>query len=774
MNDTGSQPHESPPADGEELERPRKKLKVRKGTRSCWECKRRKVRCTFARPADSLCNGCRRRATPCISQEFPDAPALVGSSSKPAGVEDRLGRVEELVEQLLEQLVNNPSTPYSPHKDPGPSDLQLLDSRLPRPLFTLATVDVTRALQGPRVDSKYDDLSRRLSKAWPSQHNLDLLLNVPVYNSELLLQKGGCTPDDSCSASLRETLQLPPPGSHPILMARKLLLLGIFLQGAWSGSPSNEPAGLHPSCQIIMSRVVEAAGLVTGNDELCTSIEGIQCIMMESMYHDTAGNLRRACVAIRRAITMAQMMGLHRGAAANTSFKAQTKVDPEFMWFRLVQTDRYIALMLDMPQGSSDNVFAAPRVLESCAPVERMRRIELLAVGRILQRSAADVDNYAATLEIDELLQKASACMPPQWWLIPNVTTTSMSRGPVAAENDDNDKETTTPAPPDDMMILMDQFAHYHLVARLHLPYLLHFPPTDDDDDDDDNTPPHDDRHHHTRPYMYSQITAVHATREMLARFVAFRTLGPTASYCRGMDFFAFIASATLCLAHVEGWRWRRHSRRCHMNRRKAVASTTTSSSHISDGGGGGYDYHCNHHHLDLLAHQRPSDRGLMERALSCIEHVANSVNGGDAMGAKMVLVLGRLLAIEEDAANGGGGDDGYYYRITTSSCPSSSSSQLGGGCPADEVGAVEIGTVSEGGDGLCISIPHFGTVEVKKRVLQSVVVPETVDGGGITGMDEWALHGVDMAFENLIGGLGEPDVPAEEQWTGWLGLEPS
>jgi hypothetical protein len=45
--------------------RPRK---VRKGTHSCRECRRRKVRCTFASSKDPICITCHRRGTKCISQ----------------------------------------------------------------------------------------------------------------------------------------------------------------------------------------------------------------------------------------------------------------------------------------------------------------------------------------------------------------------------------------------------------------------------------------------------------------------------------------------------------------------------------------------------------------------------------------------------------------------------------------------------------------------------------------------------------------------------------
>jgi hypothetical protein len=45
-----------------------KQGKVRKGTHSCRECKRRKVRCIFASPSDAVCTMCKRRGSRCTSQ----------------------------------------------------------------------------------------------------------------------------------------------------------------------------------------------------------------------------------------------------------------------------------------------------------------------------------------------------------------------------------------------------------------------------------------------------------------------------------------------------------------------------------------------------------------------------------------------------------------------------------------------------------------------------------------------------------------------------------
>lgn len=61
---------------------PLKRRKIRKGTQSCWECKRRKIRCTFASPNESVCDGCRSRKVNCISQHFEYGLETVGRGGK--------------------------------------------------------------------------------------------------------------------------------------------------------------------------------------------------------------------------------------------------------------------------------------------------------------------------------------------------------------------------------------------------------------------------------------------------------------------------------------------------------------------------------------------------------------------------------------------------------------------------------------------------------------------------------------------------------------------
>lgn len=75
--------------------------RLRKGPRSCWECKRRKVRCTFASDADAICITCRRRGSKCVGQKLPEE---LGVAEKEDGAEHLMR-----VEAMLDRLVNSPN-----------------------------------------------------------------------------------------------------------------------------------------------------------------------------------------------------------------------------------------------------------------------------------------------------------------------------------------------------------------------------------------------------------------------------------------------------------------------------------------------------------------------------------------------------------------------------------------------------------------------------------------------------------------------------------------
>ena len=77
-----------------------KRRKVRKGTRSCWECKRRKIRCIFASPNDATCLGCQRRRATCVSQDMPEELSPPKTGNRHLSL--RIARVEDFMKDFLD------------------------------------------------------------------------------------------------------------------------------------------------------------------------------------------------------------------------------------------------------------------------------------------------------------------------------------------------------------------------------------------------------------------------------------------------------------------------------------------------------------------------------------------------------------------------------------------------------------------------------------------------------------------------------------------------
>lgn len=421
-----------------------------------------------------------------------------------------------------------------------------------------------------------ETISKHLLAAWPSPEDMAIILAIPVETSQII-RAVICTrisPKPSTLPLSAALLQLPPTGSHPVLIARSLLILASFLQGMPS-SAAHYLEKLSTSWHSMMSRAVKSAhDLVTCKDELVDSLEGLECIMLEGLYENYAGNLRVSWLAGRRGVAIAQMLGLSRGIKPRSL--VGSIIEPNDLWFRLVQFDRYLSLMLGLPQSALEDVYARPDTLEGCLPLDRFLRLCTVACGRLLQRDPSEVYNYGKAKKIDQLLQEASTVMPAQWWVAP---TLASEKGHLEMI-----RET---------LRFNDHFMYYHLLLQLHFPNILR--PTS----------------------KHDKATAVTASREILSRFLSFRATRPAQFYCRGVDLIAFLSCTALCLAYI-----------CDASEDK----TDGKSFYFS-------------------AHQRLSDRGMLEQALVVMQKLVDQYN--DEIATRVATLLKHLLHIQDDMTLG-------------------------------------------------------------------------------------------------------------------------
>ena len=318
--------------------------------------------------------------------------------------------------------------------------------------------------------------------------------------------------------------RIPGRALHPVLIARHMLQLATCLHHLQANVHGDMKASVQ-SPRDMMERLADTAiNLVTTNDELLGSIEGLQCIMIEGIYHVNRGNLRRSWVTCRRALTIAQLMGLNRSAnqAQYVVLDPKTRYNPQHMWFRMVALERHLCLMMGLPQGSLDRSMTADMAFAGDTPMGRLERLHCVLASRILERneSAPGPDDTTLTRDLDLDLQKAARSLPSKWWLPPSLIVDA----------------TESQALFWDARRLFAHVFHYSLLLQLHLPYMLHFTSNQGACD-------------------YSRITCVNASREVISRFITLRSSNRIALDCRTIDFFALMAAMTLLIAHLEGHR---------------------------------------------------------------------------------------------------------------------------------------------------------------------------------------------------------------------------
>ncbi|KAM5353586.1 hypothetical protein ACJ41O_000236 [Fusarium nematophilum] len=532
-------------------EPPSKRRKVRKGTRSCWECRRRKIKCQFNNEDDETCIGCLQRETPCVSQEYVPEPSAAPAQDK--RLAQRLGRLEELMERLVDKSTPDVPTAQkipipSPSESEGPPTFGRFVTQSSADVFDSSAADnaqqITSSLNHPsdppvtdpspipqtiRLHSrsvKHDSISRQLHALFPPQQTL-YAISQQSPGARFVVAAFYSQKDqiDGKPEPLSSLAQIPDVSSHPAILAKRLLQLAVCLQQMppfFDGST----LGLSKSPSATMEEwVAMTARLVTSDDDLVGSLEGLECLILQSFYQSDAGQLRKAWMTCRRALNMAQLMGIDRKSAksirsCDPSFDPRRRPSPAVLWFRINCNDRYLSLVLGLPIGSRDNSFASDESLESDAPSDKLGKVYAVISGKIADRNdMTGSEAYVLTQSIDLELEKASQLMDKLWWKLPDMAVCCHASDGCG----------------DEMSAVKLQIRHFSLLILLHLPYLL--------------------RDRGQRRYEYNRSTCMQASRDVLARFLEYRSCFTTAISGRHVDYSALVAAMTLLLGYL-GWRW--------------------------------------------------------------------------------------------------------------------------------------------------------------------------------------------------------------------------
>lgn len=365
-----------------------------------------------------------------------------------------------------------------------------------------------------------DSLIETLYGLFPSQRDVGAIVGSsvgPVFVATLFhchadVAEGKSEPPEAIGA-------IPFASSRPSLLVKRLLQLAICMQQL---SPKFDCSSLSipDSISRTMEKIVDTVdGFFTSTDRLVASLEGLECLLLLGHWQQNAGNLRKAWLVFRRAMSAGQLMGIDtsKSIPQNTPLLSQYPPSPSMLWYRSVACDRYLSLLLGLPAGSQDNSFAAQAQTARDTPWEKLEKLHTVASAKIIERNnSSEEQAYHLTLMISRDLVAGAGIMGEQWWGFVIVDPLCDLRSAFQAAG---------------QMIL--QMNHHLLLILLHIPYMLRH-----------SSLPHD--------HQSSETICSSSSRKVLERFNAFRQMNDSAFACRHVDYAALIAATTLLIAHAK------------------------------------------------------------------------------------------------------------------------------------------------------------------------------------------------------------------------------
>ena len=375
--------------------------------------------------------------------------------------------------------------------------------------------------------------------------------------------------------------------AHPIFLARKLIEIALCLQQLDVNTSGQPIIQLDRSVWKTARRYGDLAHLVTSQDALVSSVDGLDTLILESGYNVHLGNWHSAWLTIRRALSIAQLIGLSR-RTGRTSHREHS------IWFRLFYADRFLSLMMGMPVSMGDENFVSARLLESKAAPERLECIHVATSGRIIKRNVRmqrrrycgvrnqdTFDDYRETQDISNELKQAARNLPTNWWAPPSMDFLSADSETVG--------ETTR---------FLAQMHQSYLVILLHQPYVIQGPGLSPMTTELEQL------------YTHSKLATLSASREVLSRFLLLHKSRRAPASISSLGPKAFTASVALLLVHLHEYRSIRPS---------------------------------------MLEHQRPYDLGVVHSVVDSMEELFRLKKHNS--NAHEVQILKKLLHIEADAA---------------------------------------------------------------------------------------------------------------------------
>ncbi|CAL5870236.1 uncharacterized protein PFLUO_LOCUS4471 [Penicillium psychrofluorescens] len=531
--------------------------RMRLGTKSCAECRRRKVRCIF-RPDQSACEACLAHEADCVAQQAGDHEAL---SDEVDTLKRRLRDLEAIFRKLPPNATLSPRSDFAGddasvvrERDAG-GNLSSTTTLAHSPATTPSTVGgwpvpatkrggVELSSTEPAVEdsplmllfkgaslldtesapvstappplpvsagSEVRQHRDRLASLLPSTHDLDTILEdtekywpiwPPYYYGE-----PGAT--DILGPGMRQLARqliftVIAGSVEPGLIARSALWIALCVQQT-SRSILSIVSLAYPQYDLVDAYIRIAKSLLELDRERGGTIDGIESMLMLYKLSINIGRSQTAWYWCRQAITTAVSLGLPRKVDA-------LDIRAAHAWSTAWQTERFMALMLGLPTSVSANHPGTSSNSSSAPLMSRIMWSLARSCGKAIDRDQAPdaAASYATTVEIDQDMEEAYRLFPDEHWL------------PLAPDMSLSDCWNQQAS----------KLIFFTMLKLVHIPYML--------------------KSAGETKFLHSWDRAMEAARGAATAYTEFRTWpGTGAALCELMDFQGFSGAMVLIVGHL-------------------------------------------------------------------------------------------------------------------------------------------------------------------------------------------------------------------------------
>ncbi|KAK6837209.1 hypothetical protein RU639_001369 [Aspergillus parasiticus] len=450
---------------------------VRKGTKSCTECRRRKVRCIPSFDDTRTCRRCEERGSECVAQtqaSHSSRAQRLSSRQRISRLESKVSDLTEIVREMLKARASQSITPHisTEHSLNGclavsrefitnkPSHLRLL--------FENHSLKMEEVQENPLLASKaatspaclLDAARMSLQRLIPSRVEVNKLAEKV---SEWVTVLDSLFPLPSVARSRVEVVtlygEMERPNVDPIRLAS--WLLNIVYMAEQLPQEATHRDGREPQHELSsqISDTVETA--VLAHDNLIGSIQGLSTYMQYIRLQLGRGNIYGAWVKLRHVIAIAELIELPKMAQFSrddhsVDSDSEGHVSKFQLWDLICAADRLLGMLLNLPSITSNrqHIPIFPVSIDGTVQTQTyFYHLTVIAnkVHCLDQMSTygptRDVFSYASTLSQDLGILASQA--PAAWW-------SGIVHGAQGVDLDH-----------------LVQILHFYVALRIHLPIAL-------------------------------------------------------------------------------------------------------------------------------------------------------------------------------------------------------------------------------------------------------------------------------------------------------------